>query len=224
MENANKCDVWELLYSDSSFTSDHESIVDLGTVDDVMSHYFGVNLEEEEEEKSEEGGIDSDNPSWIDTDSDAVEQREEETAIFVSEDETKMIEPSNAGNKFEGADESQGSTASFPEDSNSEGIDGNHEEKKRVEDERVPSEEETTGGVVASWEYSFRLLKLWVANAKSVWAISMAAANVVVVVLRSCFYRMRQRVSLALAVDDKASEKGEWKVIKVFDLHVLSPV
>ncbi|CAL9099939.1 unnamed protein product [Musa textilis] len=202
MENANECDDWELLSSYSSSTSDDESIVDLGTVDDVMSHYFGVNLEEEEEEASEEAGIDSDNPSSIYTDSDAVEQREEETAIFVSEDETKMIEPSNAGNKFEGADESQGSTASFPEDSNSEGIGGNHEEKKRVEDERVPSEEET-GGVAAWWEYPVRLLKLSVAKAKSVWPISMAAANVVFVVLRSCFYRMRERVSLGMAADGK---------------------
>ncbi|KAJ8479121.1 hypothetical protein OPV22_022848 [Ensete ventricosum] len=58
MDNANECDDWELL---TSSTSDDESIVALGTVDDVMSHYFGgVTLEEE----SEEGGIDSDNPSW----------------------------------------------------------------------------------------------------------------------------------------------------------------
>ncbi|KAJ8479120.1 hypothetical protein OPV22_022847 [Ensete ventricosum] len=96
-----------------------------------------------------------------------------------------------------GADESQGSTPSLPEDSNSAGIGGDHEEQKRVEEERVPSEEEK-GGVVAWWEYPSRLLKLWVAKAKSVWAISMAAAaNVVFVVLRRrCLYRMRQRVSL----------------------------
>ncbi|WOL02390.1 hypothetical protein Cni_G11109 [Canna indica] len=216
MADATEFQDWEVL------SSGDDSVVVLGTVDDIRSDFFekvSPSLSEGEKE-GEQGGIDSDNPSSEDVDSEshpASEWREEDFN-FNSDVEIKLIGEGDLSSRDQvgrnsslsgiggshGVDETEHDEAREFSSGGNEKMEGEGEEGDGLGIRGSCREDEGKG--VVWWKMPFQLVKLGIFKMKPIWLIPIAAAMMGFVILGRRLLRMRHKrlsSSLRIAVDDK---------------------
>lgn len=192
---------WELLAeSDPISNLDPKSLgvqqqpIDHDSEDDaIKSDYFSLNPIKpvrqplpQSEDEIDSGSVDSDNPSWVDPDSDSRNHQ--------------------ARGQI---DLSLNNSRSFWSDESSVRSEASEEEEKREKGESLESlgSGEKEGDKERNWwKMPLEILKVWVLRARPVWSISIAAAIVGVMMLGRRLYKMKQRgksIPLRISLDDK---------------------
>lgn len=195
---------WELLHSPDAAAptpslSDSSTLSSPAAVDDggaIKHDYFSLNPHNHQppsEADTDDAGIDSDNPSWLDPDSDTRYQRGQ--LNFARSDSDSILSDESE----KGEVESMAEVGLSPIDPGEEEVE---ESGLRVSGDGVGGEKKG----VAWWKMPFEVLKFCVLRVRPLWPISVAAAFVAIAMLGRKLYRMKQRVRsvpMRIAMDDK---------------------
>ncbi|KAI0494246.1 hypothetical protein KFK09_024378 [Dendrobium nobile] len=239
MEDGADLHDWELVHG-SDLTDNHMAVAVLaedtpsGAIkDDYFAFDSGGSQLTQSEEERDEGGIDSDNPSSVEPDSDSntfLETSTEQLGIvgmtFPMRNSSGFLsdESSDGQRSLANIDEVElgnleHSIMQMGSEERDPACDNLGEENEGRDNSDSPDLTEIGGdaGVTEGekrekiwWKVPLGLLKYFLVGMRPVWSVSVAAAVVGIVVLWKKLYRMKQksrRIPLKLAIDDKKASQ-----------------
>lgn len=239
MEDSADLHDWELIQG-SDLIDNHMGVVVLDEVtangaikDDYFAFDFGGSQNFQSEEESDEGGIDSDNPSCADhnSDSNKILETSREHLSFVGmpfpirnsggflSDESSDGQRSLANSEHVELGSLEGSVMEMGSEDSDPGC-GNLGGESEGNDRSVSREMTEIGGDASIndgekrekiwWKVPLGLLKYCLVSFKPVWSVSIAAAVVGIFMLWRKLYRMKRKsrsIPLKLAIDDKKASQ-----------------
>ncbi|PKA57171.1 putative protein phosphatase 2C 77 [Apostasia shenzhenica] len=220
---------WELVGSDQS---DNGKDIDVFIKANHFAFHSSCNSRPSTEEESDVGGVDSDNPSWEDPDSDSriledprgqlgligEELRMQNSGDFWSDESSDGQRPLSDVEKVEELGRLGDPVAEMGSGTVDSRVEENDSATRSVEavggGDGVAVSESVKGEKVW-WKVPVELLKFCIFRARPVWSISIAAAVLGIVMLGRKLHRMKQKrrkIALRIAVEDKM-------VVLVFELR-----
>ncbi|XP_042451385.1 uncharacterized protein LOC122036193 [Zingiber officinale] len=244
MEGHDEIRDWEILFGSDSVEDSkplRSSSADESDDGAIKFDYFGIDSGKRyhkgagfvDDAHEEDAQVDSDNPSWIDPESDSRCDDHDRTKGEVSFPGIRSDESLVCSEKWwadaeedvkvvdaEGIREIQAISAvnedlaqEEPDENVKIHISSGDSEGKSVGLDKALADGEEKRGTVW-WKFPFQLLKLCAFNVKPVWSISIAAAAILgVMMLGKRLYRMKEKtrsIPLGIILDEKKA--SQWKV------------